>query len=282
MKPPQDEGEAGLLAQVRAGRPDALGQLVTIHDAALRCFLHRLTAHRADADDLAQETWLRVQRRFGTFKDRAAFRTWVFAIATNLARDHWRVRQRWSVDTQDRARALAESTPGTAEEFRQVEASSPRGRYELREHVDFCFTCVMKTLPLRQHLALLLAEIHGFKDRESAEIMGESVAQVKHLLHAARATMNRVFEWRCALVGKTGACHQCSELNGFFNGANLREQAKVARLRRMLGQSPGSDTARLLRLRAALVRQVDPMQGPGSDLQDTIMRQVRKAVRSPN
>lgn len=272
MPPLLDEfDEKRLLARARAGGRAALGALVVRHDAALRAYLHRLTAHRADADDLAQETWIRAQRRLGAFDDRAAFRTWLFAIATNLARDHWRARRRWRVDAQDGARMLAESTPSVPENLRQIAAGSPRGRYELREHVGFCFTCVMKTLPLPQHVALLLVEVHGFKDREAAEIMGVSLARLKHLLHAARAAMNRVFAQRCALVSKTGACHQCSELNGFFNEEQARE---VAALRRVLTR--GSD-GRLLKLRAALVRRIDPMDGPGADLQEAIMRLVHRA-----
>lgn len=273
---PEKNDEQHLLTRARAGDRAAFGALVTRHDAALRAYLYRLTAHRADADDLAQETWMRVGRRLRSFGGRAAFRTWLFAIATNLARDHWRTRRRWRVDAQEQARALAESTPGVPDSLHRVAAESPRGRYELREHVDFCFTCVMKTLPLPQHVALLLAEVHGFKDREAAEVMGVSMARLKHLLHAARATMNRVFAQRCALVGKGGACHQCSELNGFFNGEQAREQAKVAALQRALTRG-GEE--RLLQLRAAVVRQVDPMQGPGADLQDAIMQLVHRGNR---
>lgn len=244
------------------------------HDPALRTYLYRLTAHRADADDLAQDTWVRAGKSFARFDGRAEFRTWLFAIATNLARDHWRARRRWQVSAQDQARALAESTTGVPEGLRQLADSSPRGNYELREHVDFCFTCVMKTLPLPQHLALLLAEVYAFKDKESAEIMEVSLARLKHLLHEARETMNRVFAHRCALVSKSGPCHQCSELNGFFNGDQAREQTKVEQLQRALTKG---DQGKLLQLRAAMVRQVDPLRGPGSDLQDAIMRLVHRA-----
>jgi RNA polymerase sigma-70 factor (ECF subfamily) len=275
-QPKAEPDDKHLVARARSGGWPALGPLVAKHDAALRAYLYRLTTHRADADDLAQETWVRVGRRIAGFDQRAAFRTWLFTIATNLARDHWRVRRRWQVDAQDRARALAESTPGVPEGLRQFASDSPRGRYELREHVDFCFTCVMKTLPLPQQVALLLAELHAFKDQESADIMGVSLARLKHLLHAARTTMGRVFEQRCALVGKKGACHQCSELNGFFNGDQAREQAKVERLKRDLR---GEDESHMLRLRAALVSRVDPLQGPGADLQDAIMRLVQRTQR---
>jgi RNA polymerase sigma-70 factor, ECF subfamily len=268
--------EDRLPRQARVGGRAKLGSLVVQHDAALRAYLYRLTAHRADAEDLAQETWLRVGRRLAGFDGRASFRTWLFAIATNLARDHWRVRRRWQEDAQDRARVLAESTSGVPERLHQLSASSPRGVYELREHVDFCFTCVLKTLPLPQQLALLLVEVYECKDREAAEILSVSLARLKHLLHASRATMNRVFDQRCALVSKTGACHQCSELNGFFNGDQAKEQAKVARLRQALTRS---EEAQYLRLRVALVREVDPMRGPGADLQDAIMRLVQCVER---
>lgn len=247
------------------------------HHDALRGYLYRLTAHRSDADDLAQDTWIRAHRGLASFKGRASFRTWLFSIATNLARDHRRVQARWRVDAQDRTREFAESIPGVPLEFQRINRSTPRGVFEVREHIDYCFTCILKTLPLEQQLALLLAEICAFRDAESARITGATLARFKHRLHAARATMQRIFAGRCALVSKQGACYQCSELNAYFNGAHEEQMKKVALAQTELGNDTGGDSAKLLRKRIAVIRSINPIETSGSDLHEAFMRATYSA-----
>jgi RNA polymerase sigma-70 factor (ECF subfamily) len=87
--------------------------------------------------------------------------------------------------------------------------------------------------------------------------------------------MERIFEHRCALISKTGACHQCSELNGFFNPAQ-DQQAELARLD-LVRAANDSDHRRLLELRLALAREINPLHSHGADLQETIMTVVRRA-----
>ncbi len=267
--------DAQLLAAARQGDETAFNALMTAHAREIRSYLNRMTACREDAEDLAQIVWVRVSRHLPNFEGRSSFRTWLYAIATSAARDHHRAKQRWPVDAQDRARALAESGPETAVEFLRVARESEAGRYEMREHIDFCLTCIMKTLPLEQQLAVMLADLYGFTAAEGAEITGVTLGVFKHLLHDARATLERVFERRCALISKTGVCHQCSELNGFFNAAQ-DQQAELAKLD-LSRASADPDHGRLLDLRLALARNINPLHSVGADIQETIMAVVRKA-----
>ncbi len=147
--------------RAKSGDVASFAELVQTHQAEVLSFLYRMTAHRQDAEDLAQEFWLRVHKKLPAFEGRSSFRTWLFRVATNLARDHHRVRQRWPVHAQDLAKELAESSPETAAEFRRVEQESAHARFEIREHIDCCLTCIMKTLPLEQQLAILLGEMYG-------------------------------------------------------------------------------------------------------------------------
>lgn len=179
------------------------------------------------------------------------------------------------MDAQDRARALAESGPETAEEFRHVARKSEAGRCEIREHIDFCLTCIMKTLPLEQQIAVMLADIYGFTATEGGEIVGVTLGVFKHLLHDARVTLERVFEHRCALINKTGVCHQCSELNGFFNPAQ-DQQAELAKID-LVRAADDSNRSHLLDLRLALARGIYPLHSDGADVQEAIMRVVQQA-----
>jgi len=190
--------------------------------------------------------------------------------------DHHRAQQRWPVNAQDRAKQLAESGPETAEEFRRVQRESVQARYEMKEHIDFCLTCIMKTLPLEQHVAIMLCDLYYFTNAEAAEIIGQSVGVVKHFLHDARESLDRIFEHRCALINKHGVCHQCSELNGFFNP---QQKQREELLKLELVQAAQADRrSELLALRTTLVQQIDPLDSNGTNLQDAIMSVVRRAV----
>jgi RNA polymerase sigma-70 factor (ECF subfamily) len=270
--------ENRILASARAGDEAAFNELMAAHGRDIRAYLYRMTACREDAEDLAQVIWVRVYRNLAKFEGRSSFRTWLFAIATSAARDHHRARQRWPVDAQDRARTLAESGPETAEAFLQVAREAEAGRYEIREHIDFCLTCIMKSLPLEQQLAVMLADLYGFTAAEGAEIIGVTLGVFKHLLHDARVTLERVFEHRCALISKTGMCHQCSELNGFFNPAQ-DQQAELAR-NDLVRAAADADRRNLLDLRLALARGIHPLHSDGADVQEAIMRVVWKANAS--
>jgi RNA polymerase sigma-70 factor (ECF subfamily) len=89
---------------------------------------------------------------------------------------------------------------------------TPGFRYEVREHIAFCLSCVGRSLPPEQHAALLLSEMFDFKDREGAEILGVTEPTFRHRLQEARAEMVKTFDGLCALVSKQGACYQCNIL----------------------------------------------------------------------
>jgi RNA polymerase sigma-70 factor (ECF subfamily) len=151
------------------------------------------------------------------------------------------------------------------------------GRYEIREHTDFCFTCISKTLPIEQQLAIMLKDIYYFSRKEIGQIMDETVGVVKHLLHEGRKTMSEIFDNRCALINKNGACHQCTELAGIYNPKQARRQElmKIAMVEK--AEENETDAEKLYDLRTELVSFIDPLCSSGADLQDIIMQCTRKA-----
>lgn len=273
-----ESSDRDLVAQAASGDEDAFSQLVRRYQAMIKSYLYRLTACREDAEDLAQEVWIGVFTRLATFEGHWSVRTWLFTIVTQLAMDHHRVRARWPIDAQDKAKALAATDPEIDETFQQTHWESPRARYEMREHIDFCFTCMMKTLPLDEHFAFMLCDIYDFTVSETAEVIKHTPEVVKQLLHRARITLARIFEPRCALIQPQGSCHLCAEFNRVFNPhqAEPQELAKLDLVRAAQHPEPPD----LFVLRTALIRSIDPLNAAGTNLHETIMRVVRQASGS--
>ncbi len=246
------------------------------HEAQLKSFIYRLTTSKEDTEDTVQDAYMKAFQKRESFRGESSFKTWLFTIASNTARNHLKARKRWPVDAQDQCREMCGNTPEVAGQLSHVNKTAEYGRYEIIEHIDFCFTCIMKTLPVEQHVALMLADIYSFKVKEIVEIMDSSEGVVKHLLHDARTTMQQVFEKRCALINKEGICHQCSELNG-FNNHKADTQRKIAELEIV---KAATDPAKkdLFEIRASLIRGIDPLMAKGTELHDLLFKFTQKAI----
>ena len=124
------------------GDINAFQQLFAEFQAPLKSYIYRLLTDRNYTEDLVHDTFVKAFDKISTFKGKSSLKTWVFQIATNLAYDYLKKYKRWSSDAQDQAKALAMSSTAIQQNFQQVHANSPYGRYEIREHIDFCFTCI--------------------------------------------------------------------------------------------------------------------------------------------
>ena len=258
------------------GDINAFHQLYAEFKNELKSYLYRLVAHQADAEDLAHDTFVKAFDNITSFRGDSSLKTWTFRIATNLAYDYLRKRKRWQPDAQDKSKALALSTPAIGEEFFRIHRTSPQGRYDIREHIDFCFTCIGKTLPIEEQIAVMLKDVYQFSRKEIEQILGTPNNSIRHVLAKARQTMMRIYDNRCALISKNGTCHQCTELAGVFNPAqNQQEELLKIKMVKMKGQVPREQ---LYELRAALVRHIDPLQSEGADLQEAIMACTRRAI----
>ncbi len=231
----------------------------------LKSFLLRLTACAEDAEDIVQDTYLKASDKLPGFKGQSSLKTWLFAIANNLAYDNLRARVRWTENVTDLSKVAALKNPLFFQESMHIRQTSPHGNFEIKEHIAFCFTCVSKSIPLEHHIALLLKEVYDFKVTEIAVIMDQTEAMVKYYLHTGRAKMIKIFEGRCALINKQGVCHQCSELNGIFNPQQKFEE-EAAKIE-MVRAAANNDKEHLFDLRMNLVKGIDPFESDASELQ---------------
>lgn len=231
----------------------------------LKSFLLRMTASVPDSEDLVQDTYIKAQSKIDTFRGESSLKTWVFAIAANLARDLLRTRKRWPENVTDICKEAALNNPHFFQEAMQIRHTSPQGHFEIKEHVAFCFTCVAKSLPLEQQLTLLLKEVYSFSVKEIAQIMDQTEAMVKYYLRVGRGKMIDIFDARCSLINKQGVCYQCSELNGIFNPKQNTQEALVQI--QMVRDAENESKERLFDLRLQILQELDPFESGAAVLQ---------------
>ncbi len=265
-----------LLENALAGDINAFQTLFAEFQNPLKSYLYRLVTDRNDVDDLTHDIFIKAFSKLSTFNQHAELKTWVFKIATNLAYDHLRKARRWQTDAQDRAADLAIGSEEIRRVFWMVHDTSPYGTYEMKEHIDYCFTCISKTLPIENQVALILKDIYDFQIREIAEILEKTEAIIKHLLNDARKIMTDIFEHRCALINKNGVCHQCSHINEIFN-PKQDQQEELMKLDLVKGSKKYNREA-LFELRTMLVKAIDPLHAAGTDFHESIMRCLRSAI----
>ena len=184
-----ERSDEQLIAAVMAGDQVALAALVTRHHAPLLGYLYRLTGgDRPLAEDLVQETLLHVLRQRSYLADRP-FKPWLYAIATNLARDHFksaavRQRGRWG-DEEDALLHLHDSALGPEERALAAEQGS-----EVR--------AALAQLSEEQRVVVVLRFYQGFSLQEIAETLQIPLGTVKSRLsvgvHRLRAVLAPVQE----------------------------------------------------------------------------------------
>jgi RNA polymerase sigma-70 factor (ECF subfamily) len=265
-----------ILQSARSGDINAFQTLFAEFQNQLRSYLYRLLTDRNDVDDLTHDTFIRAFSRISTFNQDSSLKTWVFKIATNLAYDHLRKLKRWQPDAQDRGADLAIGSEEVRRTFWIAHDTSSAGAYEMKEHIDFCFTCISKTLPIENQVTLILKDIYDFQIKEICLILGKTEGVIKHLLNDARNIMTDIFEQRCALINKQGVCHQCSHINEIFN-PKQDQQEQLMKLE-LVKASKKYNREELFALRTLLVKAIDPLHAAGTDLHESIMNCVKTAI----
>lgn len=137
----------------------------------LKSFILRLTASVEDTNDLLQDTFIKATENLYTFQNKSSLKTWLFTIAGNLAKNFLRSKKCWTDNVSDLAKDATLASQGVFEGFIEIHSTSPHAAFEIREHINFCFTCIGKTLPVDQQIAILLKEVYEFKVDEIAEIL---------------------------------------------------------------------------------------------------------------
>lgn len=265
-----------ILGKALDGDIDAFQVLFAEFQSQLKSYLYRLLANRNDAEDLTHDTFIKAFEKLPTFKIESSLKTWVFQIATNLSYNYLKRQKRWTEDVSEQAKKWVLEHDSLRKNITKVHETSPDAEYDMKEHIDTCFTCISKTLPIENQIVIILKDVYGFSIAEICRIIDKTEGVTKYLLQDGRKTMTDIFDRRCALVNKNGVCHQCSELNGWFNPKQNQQQA-IMELE-LVKYSKKYNREELYHLRTTLVRAIDPLRAKGSDLQDILLKCNRIAM----
>jgi len=182
------EGEQWMAAdsepvRLRRGDPDAFDALLARYQNRLYRYLVRLTANPAVAEDLFQETWLKVITRIHRYDERRPFEPWLFSVARNLAIDHLRKASPESLDEpsesgETRIARLGADEPGSLERLLEQER---RGLLERK----------LEALPALYREALSLRFEEEMTFEEIAEVLSAPVSTVKSRVQRALSTLRK-------------------------------------------------------------------------------------------
>jgi len=170
------ESDEELMAAVAGGDERALGSLVDRHAGRIHAHLVRVTGSADDADDLLQDTWVRVARGVRTYQSGRPVRPWLFGIAANLARD---LQRRRTVRSRTAAQLSAEPAAPVA-------GARPVERIALRAG--------LARLPERLREVVWLRYYEDLDEAQTAEALGIPRGTVKSRLHDAIRALKRDWE----------------------------------------------------------------------------------------
>ncbi len=182
-----------LMVQVRGEVQGAFEVLVQRYQHRLLGVLMHMVGSVEEAEDLAQEVFLRIYKARKGYKPRAKFATWMFTIAHNLALNHLRGKGRAPKSSLDRAASGTSTSnllPVDRLAGKSVTASAQMRQVELSEIVREA----LDSLGEDQKMAVLLNKFEGMGYADIAQVMGRSDAAIKSLLARARYNLRERLE----------------------------------------------------------------------------------------
>lgn len=148
-----------------------------------------------EAEDVAQEVFLKLGRSLGEFRGESSLLTWIFRIATNAATDRIRT-------PAHRARLastpLDESCDSGSDAVTVSIRTASAEEHAIRSEMSGCVQGLLGQLPENYRTPLILSEMEGLKNAEIAEILGLSLDTVKIRLHRARARLKKSLDEKCS------------------------------------------------------------------------------------
>ena len=184
----QNGSDVNLVNAARAGDIQAFGELVRRYDRLVFRVVRSMAESTQEAEDIAQEAFVKAFRNIRTFEGRAAFSTWLVRIAVNEALGRIRLRQKFPI-------APLEFAVGDEENVRALQIASPAaGPEELcsKRELRSALTRAVHRLRPRLRAVFVLRDMQGMSAQQTAEILRITVGTVKARLFRARQRLRQM------------------------------------------------------------------------------------------
>lgn len=185
-----DSGEAALMQRLAGGDELALNELMNLWSVRMLSYLTRMTGDAFIANDLAQETFVRVYRHRTHYRASQAFSTWIFHIASNLARNHarWRARHPESLMGQELLQDLPHASSGDAPD-----------ESAMREERARAVRAAVLALPDDLRESLVLSIYENLSHAEIGAVLGLSAKAIEmRVYHARQILKERLMQCQSA------------------------------------------------------------------------------------
>jgi len=189
-----DEG-ARMLARHIAGEPRAFEEIVSHFGGSLYGYLARSGIERSQAEDLFQDTFMRVHMSARSYDSRYPFRVWFFTIAHNLVRSHFRKRKVRRIMTGWFRRSGGDAHADPQPLDPADDSPGPEVKTQARARVRW-LAAEMQHLPAGPRNALLLTHVEGFNQSEAAKILDVPLPTVKTWVRRGRLSLVAALEAR--------------------------------------------------------------------------------------
>ncbi len=157
-------------------------------------YLRRLVGE-AEAEDVAQETFVKVGRSLGGFRGESSLSTWIYRIATNTALDH--LRRAGQAGNEERTGA---GDAGPDDEIAGLPDSDPLQDVALiRKDMNECIRGLVYDLPENYRTVVVLGDLEGLTNAEIARVLGLTLDTVKIRLHRGRVQLRKSMDRACHL-----------------------------------------------------------------------------------
>jgi RNA polymerase sigma-70 factor (ECF subfamily) len=179
------EADRALVERVQAGDQQAYGLLVVKYQRKLLRLVSRLVRDPAEAEDVAQEAFIKAYRALPSFRGESAFYTWLYRIGVNTAKNWLIANRRRAPTTTEMDNAEAESY-GESDLLRDVDTPE---RVLMSKQIANTVNQAMAELPEELRTAVTLREIEGLSYEEIAQVMDCPIGTVRSRIFRARESI---------------------------------------------------------------------------------------------
>ena len=185
------ELEAELIKRSKNGDVDAFERLISPYQKKILNFAYRMLASREDAEDAAQEVFVKAYKALGSFDAESGFSTWLYKIASNTCLDELRRRKRRGDDKS--ISINRESEDGEYELPLHDETNSPYLSAQKKE-AHKALASAIEQLGEEHRAVVVMRDINGLSYEEIARITDSAVGTVKSRLCRARLILRKILE----------------------------------------------------------------------------------------
>jgi RNA polymerase sigma-70 factor, ECF subfamily len=182
----ENRNEAQMIASILAGNTHEFHTLIQPYERSVYSMALSMLQNEADAEDAAQEAFLKAFRNLDRFRGEAKFSTWLISITLNEARSRLRRKKTAKTESLDELNEGGHVSPALLRDWREIPSEAVE-----RQEVRLLLQDAITDLPTIYREVFVLRDMEDLSVNQSAEALGISVAAAKVRLHRARLMLQK-------------------------------------------------------------------------------------------